>query len=180
MPNWVKNNLRIKLNGEKALEVLEMIKDEAGNMTFSKVSPLPEELEDTTSPVPDNVAKKERRRLQKLYGADNWYDWQCNNWGCKWDASESSFYQQDGYDMVTFQTAWTPPFAFMKTLSETFPKVTFELQFEEESETLFGKAIFQNGIINVYAPADPREDTSEILNAIWDEEWVEDKFWKRS
>lgn len=32
MPNWCKNNLHIKANGEKVLEILELLKDEDGKV----------------------------------------------------------------------------------------------------------------------------------------------------
>ena len=45
MPNWCKNNLKIKDNGEKVLEILEILKDEKGEFTMNKVVPMPIEQE---------------------------------------------------------------------------------------------------------------------------------------
>lgn len=167
MPNWVKNNLRIKSNGEKVLEILEMLKDEGDNMTFEKVVPTPEEL--LTEPSPQRDDKKAKKFKEK-YGADDWYDWRCRNWGCKWDASESGFYEQDGYSMVSFETPWSPPDEFIKSLSRMFPSVTFEMQYAEEGIGYIGYIVVENGEVKHYESNDDA-DTIEMNNNIWAEEW---------
>ena len=172
MPNWVKNNLRIKANGEKVLEILEMIKDEKGDMTFEKVSPTPEELGNEPSPQRDE--EKAKKFIEK-YGADDWYNWRCKNWGCKWDASESGFYEEDGYSMVTFETPWSPPKGFIESLSKMFPKVEFEMQFAEEGNGYVGEITAKNGFVDVYCPEEG-VDIVAINDSIWDEEWITD--WK--
>lgn len=168
MPNWVKNNLRIKSNGEKVLEILEMLKDEHGQATFEKVVPTPEEL--LTEPSPQRDDKKAKKFKEK-YGADDWYDWRCRNWGCKWDASESAFYEQDGYSMVTFETPWSPPRGFVESLSKMFPKVEFEMQFAEDGDGYVGKMTAKNGFVDVHCPEEG-VDTVAISDSIWDEQWV--------
>lgn len=168
MPNWVKNNLRIKANGEKVLEILEMIKDEDGNMTFNKVAPMPEELETEPSPQRD---KEKAKKFKEKYGADDWYNWRCKNWGCKWDASESGFYEQNGYSMVTFQTPWSPPRNFLESLSKMFPNVTFEMQYAEEGNGYVGQMVAENGKIMSFEPKDDA-NTTAINDFIWSEVWV--------
>lgn len=168
MPNWVKNNLRIKVNGEKVLEVLEMIKDENGNMTFNKVAPMPEELETEPSPQRD---KDKAKKFKEKYGAEDWYNWRCKNWGCKWDASESEFYEEDGYSMVSFETPWSPPRDFLEKLSKMFPKVEFEMQFAEEGCGLIGNMTARNGLVGVHCPEEGA-DTTAINDSIWVEGWV--------
>lgn len=172
MPNWCKNNLRIVSNGQKVLEILEMLKDEKGRMTFMKVAPQPEELRNTISPVPDDVPIKERERLREKYGADNWYEWNIKNWGCKWDASDSVFYEKDGYNMVTFTTAWDPPIEFLEKLSSMFPNTTFIMQYAEES-LYVGAIEMKNG--NSWRRDFVEYDGAEAAEKIWGEEWVEVK-----
>lgn len=167
MPNYVKNNLRIKANGEKVLEILEMIKDKDGNMTFEKIAPTPEELMTEPSPQSD---KEKAEKFKEKYGADDWYNWRCKNWGCKWDAGESGFYEQDGYSMVSFTTPWSPPEGFIKSLSKMFPKVEFEMQFAEEGIGYVGNMTAKNG--HVENQTYMEGDTMEINNSIWDEEWI--------
>ena len=73
MPNWCKNNLRIKDNGEKTLELLEYVKDEKGEFTMNKAVPMPKELEATDSP--NFGSEEDKKKLIEKYGTDNWYDW---------------------------------------------------------------------------------------------------------
>lgn len=168
MPNYVKNNLRIKANGEKILEILEMIKDEKGNMTFEKIAPTPEELMNEPSPQRD---KDKAEKFKEKYGAEDWYNWRCKNWGCKWDAGESGFYEQDGYSMVSFTTPWSPPEGFIESLSKMFPKVEFEMQFAEEGCGYVGELSAIGGVVDVRMPDDV--DTVAMNDRIWDEEWVD-------
>lgn len=176
MPNWCKNNLRIKGNGEKVLELLEMMKDEDGEMTFDKLVPEPIELKDTTSPTPDDVPQEERDRLKKLYGADNWYDWRCQNWGVKWNASESGFYKRGDDWIVSFQTPWGPPIEFLKRMSRQFSKITFILQFADETESGYplGQDTFINGEECVEGPLEATPQAREFASLVWEEEWVDD------
>lgn len=167
MPNWVKNNLRIKSNGERILEALEMLKDKNGDITFEKFMPTPKELADTDAPNRD-ASYAERKQLIEKYGADNWYDWRIKNWGCKWDASESDTYIYDGDQMITFQTPWGPPDKFLIEFSKLFPKMTFILQFADESGgNPIGQLTFNNGKEEYVEP----EDRSAFYDVAWGEDW---------
>jgi hypothetical protein len=59
--------------------------------------------------------------------ADNWYEWNKENWGTKWDISiaENGYgvslcYEREGDDTIsmTFDTAWCPPFELYNFLYE--------------------------------------------------------------
>lgn len=57
---------------------------------------------------------------------DNWYQWNCRNWGTKWDMIDAKFDDSDiagdfGTIVYEYATAWGPPIEFMKTASEMFP-----------------------------------------------------------
>lgn len=171
MPNWCKNNLRIKDNGEKTLELLEYVKDEEGNFTMNKAVPMPKELEDTESP--NTASEEEKKKLIEKYGVDNWYDWHCNNWGVKWDASESGFWK-DGDDwMISFQTPWGPPCEFIRKLSKQFPKMTFIVQFADEGigSPPLGQYTCTDGTGYFEDPGDT-DSAEAFANSVWDEEWV--------
>ena len=61
------------------------------------------------------------------YGYDNWYDWQVNNWGTKWDIKgdvEINDIDDETCSLV-FQTAWSPPEPIVVKLQEMFPDITF-------------------------------------------------------
>lgn len=175
MPNWCKNNLKINGNGEKVLELLEMLKDEDGQLTFNKLVPMPKELEETKSPTPSDMPEEERKRLNDLYGADNWYDWRYKNWGCKWYASESGFCKNDDDWMVSFETPWGPPIEFIQKMSKQFNKMTFELQYADESEGWqpIGEAIISDGSVMYDGPEEGSPQCQEFGEKVWDEEWVD-------
>ena len=54
-----------------------------------------------------NILAENRR----LYGSPDWYDWDCENWGTKWNACETECSEPDekGWCLVTFDTAWSQP-----------------------------------------------------------------------
>lgn len=169
MPNWVRNNLRIKSNGEKTLELLELLKNDKGEMTFSNLLPTPKELMDGTAPNND-LSDDDRALLVSKYGHDNWYSWRLANWGCKWDADESIFYKQGDDWIISFSTPWEPPTEFMKKLSEQFDKITFILQFADEciGSPPLGQCIYKNGNEEYTDPGDKNE---QFADAVWSDEW---------
>jgi len=65
-------------------------------------------------------------------GEYNWYNWNCNNWGTKWDACEPDVDSTD--DMLTyrFDTAWSPPLDVFEKLCAKYPEVHFEMEYQEE------------------------------------------------
>jgi hypothetical protein len=74
--------------------------------------------------------------------ADNWYAWNNNQWGTKWDAkldvdtldqldtSENA----DGTFSVTyhFETAWGAPYGVFQALTEKYPHLHLDISWEEE------------------------------------------------
>jgi hypothetical protein len=63
---------------------------------------------------------------------DNWYEWNCVNWGTKWEYFPES-YTVKGRDTnflrVTFETAWAPPFKFLEHLLKSYPRCWIKLEF---------------------------------------------------
>lgn len=59
------------------------------------------------------------------YGAGSWYQWALENWGTKWNASDSDVTGLGNTLWVTFATAWSFPFPVMRKLVETFPMLRF-------------------------------------------------------
>lgn len=167
MPNWCQNNLKIKNNGEKVMEVLSLLKDDDGNMTFEKLVPTPEKL--TNEPSPQRNEKIAKENIE-LFGAEDWYKWRLDNWGCKWDASESDFWKDGDEWVVSFQTPWSPPCKFVETLSKKFQDMEFVIQFADESQMCspIGQCTYKDG---EEAFVDMDEDEA-FGTAVWDEEWV--------
>lgn len=66
----------------------------------------------------------------------NWYNWNINNFGCKWDCSDVYVYtekdESPSFFQVQFQTPWSPPEEFFQTLMNRFPSLSMTLNWEEE------------------------------------------------
>jgi hypothetical protein len=84
--------------------------------------PCPEELRNTVAGShsdPDEQAAltaQVEANLEK-HGYANWYDWQTDNWGTKWDISGSdngdAAVSDDGKSVqFSFDSAWSPPITF--------------------------------------------------------------------
>jgi len=126
MPNWCANGLRIVATTEEQKEKLsklpEYIKEDKG--FFSFFYPCPEELTNTVAGYMsgeegEKLKKQEESNLEK-YNAKNWYDWNIDNWGSKWDADimNGDFtFDIDCFESF-FNTAWSPPIAFYNKLVE--------------------------------------------------------------
>ena len=155
MPNWVYNTMTV--SGDKAT-VEAFIKQAAqpyhcktmkydgddwvmveqiseGSLSFwNFIKPDDSILEEYWGPQPkfeslaDSMAKK----------TNHWYDWNCRNWGTKWDACEpesggiekqaDNFYSVD-YD---FSTAWGDPREVFVAMVQQYPTLYFSVTCNEE------------------------------------------------
>lgn len=69
----------------------------------------------------------------KEYGAKDWYDWSCANWGTKWNAYETRLETLDEYSVVLlFQTAWSGVPNIIQKLTEMFPTIIFDYKYADE------------------------------------------------
>jgi hypothetical protein len=113
MPNWCNNSLEISHSDPAMMKRVEKAFKKGG--LFQAFVPMPLALVNTEKPCePDD-------NLISQYGASNWWDWRLDNWGCKWDTSEDSFFSlsDDGLSgSASFETAWCPPIKFYQKLRE--------------------------------------------------------------
>lgn len=87
--------------------------------------------------------------------ADNWYDWRVEHWGTKWDLNpedtEVAILPETphwvGRIEAHFQTAWTPPEAWMAHVSECHPALTFRLTYDEDGCDFGGEKEMTDGEI---------------------------------
>ena len=115
MPNHVQNILTIVGHKNHVEPMLKSLKDGKSEFSFTKIIPLPTELEGTRAPA-NIVSEAEYKKIQykknfsaepnpmfsdkgsitkkmsddwiERFGADNWYDWTTGHWGNKWGAYE--------------------------------------------------------------------------------------------
>ena len=94
MPNWCENYVEISGQKKQIKRLIETKFD------FNNIVPEPKWNE----------------------GDDSWYDWRCENWGCKWnrDPDEINFVLNDTDDAseISFymNTPWGPPLRIFETL----------------------------------------------------------------
>lgn len=104
---------------------------------------MPKELEETQAP-PD----KPNKMLLKKYGADNWYDWRIKHWGTKWDVDAELVEADEERLVYQFDSAWSPPFEWLKTVARNYPKLHFKLKYDEPGMGVMGVIVAGDGEIN--------------------------------
>jgi hypothetical protein len=147
MPNWCSNTLVVR--GSKA--ELDRLYDTVmlkGEFDFNAIIPMPEHQPDPKKPdaffADGNLGQEER----KLFGSKNWYDWSNDNWGTKWNASDSYGsrpYTEGNPVEISFNTAWSPVTDLIDTLSTQFPELTFEYSYSEEGMMFAANITIKNG-----------------------------------
>lgn len=66
---------------------------------------------------------------EKLYGHRDWYSWSIENWGTKWNTSQTYLCK----DEIVLETAWSNPYPVILQLSQNFPDLLIKLRFADES-----------------------------------------------
>ena len=80
MPNWCHNLLSVEGDEKQLKKFRKDTKTKETELSMGTILPCPQELEDTKSPVTDNVLA---RTNKKKYGEVDWYHWNIQNWGTK-------------------------------------------------------------------------------------------------
>ena len=154
MPNHVTNIITVDSKMAEIRKKLYSAKkkgeEEEVHVDFNNIIPAPSEIIDTVSP--DRKEEKETEEqykerintLRNKYGSTNWYEWNCANWGTKWNAYQTSV----GDNSFEFQTAWSHPFPFVEQLSSLFPTVRFDVKYaDEDIGRNIGSYIMEDGEI---------------------------------
>jgi hypothetical protein len=170
MPNWVYNGLTAEGNPESVKKMMEQL-----NTPFSRVheqwNMQTGQMEKQTilfpNPVfsfwniikPTDIDAYEKQtdhvnapsidnfgEYMKWTSTQNdWYNWNINNWGTKWDVAVSheeenpNTYMEDAVNgenhvvYYNFNTAWSRPMPALIKLSEQYPDLLFTLTYEEET-----------------------------------------------
>ena len=120
MPNHVTNTLVIYADDEEVLDtILEEIKGENEFIDFATIIPEPDNL------FKDDLSGEDRKRCE-AEGVPNWYDWNCKNWGTKWNAyAQSSEGPCYGEVTIIFDTAWAPPLPIIDALRKKYKNASF-------------------------------------------------------
>lgn len=105
------------------------------------------------------------------YGAKDWYDWCCDNWGTKWNACHTQINDLEKAD-IYFNTAGSQATQIIKALSEKYPDHKFEYEYAEERAGGYaGFYNYENGIAVSYADyAEGCKEAYQMYFALWGQE----------
>lgn len=186
MANWVYNSMTVSGPEEVLTRFIEKMSQPRPNGVLQEDGSYAIETKEDETPSAlsfwNAVAPTD---LQNYFDGTNWYYWNINNWGTKWDAGmvETDRYSKDSA-YYTFETAWGAPEAFYKAVSEQWPDLDFSVTWEEEQG--FGEEFdMKNGEIKVLRTWDIPESHQDFVDqdkedqciCTWskdEEEWFED------
>lgn len=155
MPNWCFNRVVLTHENVEAVDEFEkhLVKNK-GEDIFQYLRPRPEDQD------------------------PNWYDWNVQNWGTKWDTSVD--WKRDGDEIhLSFESAWSPPISLFEYLEQD--RWTIDAQYIEEGMGYVGE--YTEGADNTYeydiTDVDSINSLPENLIELGDlrtrhEEWVEE------
>jgi hypothetical protein len=182
MPNWCNNTITI----QGQTETIKTLWDDAvkGEGLLQAMVPQPEDI------FQGNLGEKERKMCLEQ-GIPNWYDWNINNWGTKWDVSlEGLEFEDNGDGTATitgwFESAWAPPIDAYNTFCENMDGVFLEAYYDEPGMVFCGRwtseagdEYYEYGDLNAETIADViPEDIVEFFAlderlAEWEEEMID-------
>jgi hypothetical protein len=76
---------------------------------------------------------------------DQWYDWNITNWGTKWDIEAGADRISPSHAHFGFNSAWAPPIDAFDKISKMFPKLSFELTYDEPGMCFEGDILWKKG-----------------------------------
>ena len=121
MPNWCSNRAVITGPSPVIDEIKQILKDPEGELLAWMV------------PQP------------KFEGDQDWYMWNVNNWGCKWNCDAQDWkLNEDGTTIsFWFDSPWSPPTVLYETISESYDVDAHYLEEGMAVEVVFydGRAI---------------------------------------
>lgn len=91
---------------------------------------------------------------------ENWYGWNIDNWGTKWDVTEVEWQRDENTFYLNFSTAWGPPISFYEKLYED-GDWNVDAMYEEPGMCFVGS--FSEGVDDYYEYDFDDEDWAENI-----------------
>lgn len=150
MPNWCSNHLAIRGPKESVERFMENNK---GLETFDDGTTVDLPLSFARCiPTPDQSKFSDMDYKQTMQEPDYWYNFHVNNWGTKWDLSTDTHVElQENEDgtwtaVYSFDTAWSPPEAWLETVAPEYGDLSIKLEYSEEGMAFAGVLGFHKGV----------------------------------
>ena len=137
MPNWCANT--VTFSHEDPAQIARLVKAFNETGLFNEFVPTPKELQETTAPNDELIEK---------YGYSDWYSFQANEWGTKWDVraedyNRAEYNEGDTEVELSFDTAWSHPAGFYDKLTDQ--GFTVEAYFYEPGMAFCGTWTSESG-----------------------------------
>lgn len=139
MANICENNLLFNnVPSETFGKVLEYVKSQKSDFDFEKIIPSPKTKEECPKEFIIEDENKSGIQLLKEKKWFDWYNWNCENWGSKWNA-QNIFIDLENQE-INFSTAWSSPVPVFEKLAQLFPSADFSVSciIEGSPNTLVG------------------------------------------
>lgn len=170
MPNWCNNNISISGPTETIKQLWEDATAEGSGLLNAMV-PQPDNI------YTGNLGQKEREQCAED-GVPNWYDWNIEKWGTKWDVSTEGLEFTDNGDGTAviegwFDSAWSPPINAYETFSDDMDNCSLEASYYEGGMDFGGFWSTENGdefIEGIHEEYQQGDDASELYKRL-DEEY---------
>jgi hypothetical protein len=140
MPNWCNNNVEITGPTEKVTSIFKKAHSEDSGLLNALV-PQPDNL------FTGNLGEQERQDCEEQ-SIPNWYDWNVQNWGTKWDVDSEGLDLHDNGDGTStisgwFDSAWAPPIDAYDSFLESNEDCSISALYEEGGMDFAG--IYEDG-----------------------------------
>ena len=137
MPNWTWSTISMKGIGKKRLYTNK-------EFDFNKIVPEPKTMDECLKKYGKKYIDEGNCHLMHSEEDKwfNWYDWHCDFWGTKWNATDTAKYDDD---TIQITTAWTEPEEIWKALSKKYPKEKIEIEAEYE-DGMMTRSTWLNGV----------------------------------
>tara|TARA_R100001163_G_C5036850_1_gene175833 strand:+ start:699 stop:1106 length:408 start_codon:yes stop_codon:yes gene_type:complete len=125
MPNWVHTTIQAEGDRKDLDQFVNFSKSEGREFDFDKYIPRPVEKD------------------------DDWYNWNCDNWGTKWNANYVEWDDEtEDHLMVRFETAWSRiSNELWEAIKAKFPALKFTFEADEEAGFFHCNTDNVNGLI---------------------------------
>lgn len=135
MPNYVGN--RWTISGPKTSRDI-LVKSLEGNgevLSLNSIIPQPPLIKESKL----NMNKQpESSFTGSMFPA--WYKWRIDNWGTKWEVTETTLKNEDDETIYTFLTAWGPlKRKMIQNFIKKYPELTFDYKYAERGIGFYGQ-----------------------------------------
>jgi len=149
MPNWSDNMLRVSGDMDEVMRFHNMFLGRRENLIVEQVKvDGSKEIVAVRDAAPNlfmwNTLRPEGDEEAKYPHDGYWYDWNCANWGTKWDLRDQRFEIGDDFVEYYFLTPWGPPTLWIDKMAQRHPTLRWVCEWDEEGG-FYGEIIWDEG-----------------------------------